>query len=44
MATDAIVGIQDMGAAGLTCSTRDGLKGGMGVELDLTRCPAASPA
>ena len=36
MATDAIVAIQDMGAAGLTCSSFEmASKGGVGVELDL---------
>ncbi len=40
MATDAIVGIQDMGAAGLTCSSFEmASKGGAGVELDLDRVP-----
>jgi phosphoribosylformylglycinamidine synthase len=40
MATDAIVAIQDMGAAGLTCSTFEmASKGGLGVELDLDRVP-----
>lgn len=40
MATDAIVAIQDMGAAGLTCSTFEmASKGGMGVELDLDLVP-----
>ena len=40
MATDAIVGIQDMGAAGLTsssCEMAD--KGGSGIELDLDKVP-----
>jgi phosphoribosylformylglycinamidine synthase len=40
MATDAIVGIQDMGAAGLTsssCEMAD--KGGSGIELNLDRVP-----
>jgi phosphoribosylformylglycinamidine synthase len=40
MATDAIVAIQDMGAAGLTsssCEMAD--KGGSGIELDLDRVP-----
>ncbi len=40
MATDAIIGIQDMGAAGLTsssCEMAD--KGGSGIELDLDRVP-----
>src|SRR3981081_4356128 len=36
MQTGAIVGIQDMGAAGLTCSTCEmGARGGTGVEIDL---------
>ncbi|MCH8155680.1 MAG: phosphoribosylformylglycinamidine synthase subunit PurL, partial [Proteobacteria bacterium] len=40
MATDAIVAIQDMGAAGLTCSSFEmASKGGIGVELDLDRVP-----
>ncbi len=40
MATDAIVGIQDMGAAGLTSSSFEmASKGGMGVELDLDLVP-----
>jgi phosphoribosylformylglycinamidine synthase len=40
MATDAIIGIQDMGAAGLTCSSFEmASKGGAGVELDLERVP-----
>ncbi|MEE8227567.1 MAG: phosphoribosylformylglycinamidine synthase subunit PurL [Kiloniellales bacterium] len=40
MATDAIVAIQDMGAAGLTCSTFEmASKGGLGVELELDRVP-----
>ncbi len=40
MATDAIVGIQDLGAAGLTCSSFEmASKGGAGVELDLERVP-----
>ena len=40
MATDAIVAIQDMGAAGLTCSTVEMAdKGGLGIELDLDRVP-----
>jgi len=41
MARDAIVGIQDMGAAGLTSSSFEmASKGGMGVELDLDKVPA----
>ncbi len=40
MATDAIVAIQDMGAAGLTCSTFEmASRGGTGVELDLNAVP-----
>ncbi len=40
MATDAIVAIQDMGAAGLTCSSVEMAdKGGLGIELDLDRVP-----
>src|ERR1700726_4239642 len=40
MKTGAIVGIQDMGAAGLTCSTCEmGSRAGTGVEIDLTLVP-----
>jgi phosphoribosylformylglycinamidine synthase len=40
MATDAIVAIQDMGAAGLTSSSVEMAgKGGMGIELELDRVP-----
>src|SRR5437773_4447443 len=40
MQTDALVGIQDMGAAGLTCSTTEmGSRGGAGVEIDVARVP-----
>jgi phosphoribosylformylglycinamidine synthase len=40
MATDAIVAIQDMGAAGLTSSSVEMAgKGGMGIELVLDRVP-----
>ncbi len=40
MATDAIVAIQDMGAAGLTSSSFEmASKGGVGVELDLDKVP-----
>ena len=40
MATDAIVAIQDMGAAGLTSSSVEmSSKGGVGIELDLDRVP-----
>ena len=42
MQTDALVGVQDMGAAGLTCSTCEmGARGGAGVEIDVDACPAA---
>ncbi len=38
--TDAVVGIQDMGAAGLTCSSFEmASRGGSGVELDLDKVP-----
>ena len=40
MSTDAIVGIQDMGAAGLTCSSFEmASRAGTGVEMDLDRVP-----
>jgi len=40
MATDACVGVQDMGAAGLTCSTCEtGSRGGVGVEIDVAAVP-----
>jgi len=40
MQTGAIVGIQDMGAAGLTCSTCEmGGRGGVGLEVELDRVP-----
>jgi phosphoribosylformylglycinamidine synthase len=40
MKTDALVGIQDMGAAGLTCSTCEmGARGGAGVEIDVALVP-----
>ena len=38
--TDALVGIQDMGAAGLTCSTCEmGARGHVGIEIDITKVP-----
>ena len=41
MATDAIVAIQDMGAAGLTSSSVEmAAKGGVGISLNLDMCPA----
>ncbi len=40
MASDAIIAIQDMGAAGLTSSTSEMAdKGGVGIELDLDKVP-----
>ncbi len=40
MKTGAIVGIQDMGAAGLTCSTCEmGGRGAVGIEIELDRVP-----
>ena len=45
MAEDAIIGIQDMGAAGLTSSSLEmASKGGVGVELDLDRVPVREEA
>ena len=39
--TGAVVAAQDMGAAGLTCSTSEMAdKGGVGIELDLDKIPA----
>jgi phosphoribosylformylglycinamidine synthase subunit PurL len=40
MKTDALIGVQDMGAAGLTCSTCEmGARGGSGIEIDLKDVP-----
>ncbi len=45
MQTGAIVGIQDMGAAGLTCSTCEmGARGGVGIEIELDRVPQRETA
>ena len=45
MATDAIVAIQDMGAAGLTSSSVEmASRGGLGVELDLDQVPRRESA
>jgi len=45
MAGDAIIGIQDMGAAGLTCSSVEMAdKGGVGIALDLDHVPAREEA
>ncbi len=44
LATDAVAGIQDMGAAGLTCSTCEtASRGGSGVEIDLNLVPQREP-
>jgi phosphoribosylformylglycinamidine synthase len=40
MKTDALVGVQDMGAAGLTCSTCEmGARGGAGIDIDVSLVP-----
>jgi phosphoribosylformylglycinamidine synthase II len=40
MQTDALIGVQDMGAAGLTCSTCEmGARGGAGIEIEIARVP-----
>jgi phosphoribosylformylglycinamidine synthase subunit PurL len=40
LTTDACVGMQDMGAAGLTCATSEtGSRGGVGVEIDVANVP-----
>ncbi len=45
MATGAVISIQDMGAAGLTCSAVEmGDKGGLGVRLDLEKVPVRETA
>jgi len=45
LATDAVAGIQDMGAAGLTCSTCEtASRGGTGVEIDLAKVPQRETA
>jgi phosphoribosylformylglycinamidine synthase len=44
LATDAVAGIQDMGAAGLTCSTCEtAARAGTGIEIDLARVPQRAP-
>jgi phosphoribosylformylglycinamidine synthase II len=41
---DAVAGIQDMGAAGLTCSTCEtASRGGSGIEIDLAKVPKREP-
>ncbi|MBL1209764.1 phosphoribosylformylglycinamidine synthase subunit PurL [Geminocystis sp. GBBB08] len=43
--TGAVVAAQDMGAAGITCSTSEmAAKGGVGIELDLDKIPAREKA
>ena len=45
MKTGAIVGIQDMGAAGLTCSTCEmGARGGVGLDVELDNVPQRETA
>ena len=45
MATGAVIAIQDMGAAGLTCSAVEmGAKGDLGIELDLDCVPVREEA
>jgi phosphoribosylformylglycinamidine synthase subunit PurL len=45
MQTGAVVAIQDMGAAGLTCSTTEmASRGGTGIEIDLARVPQRETA
>src|SRR3954451_10197869 len=40
METDALIGVQDMGAAGLTCSTSEmGSRGGVGIQIDVSLVP-----
>jgi phosphoribosylformylglycinamidine synthase subunit PurL len=40
MKSDALIGVQDMGAAGLTCSTCEmGSRGGSGIEIDVQHVP-----
>ncbi len=45
MGSGAVIAIQDMGAAGLTCSAVEmGAKGDLGIELDLDRVPVREAA
>ncbi|WP_127598693.1 phosphoribosylformylglycinamidine synthase subunit PurL [Nitratireductor alexandrii] len=45
MASGAVIAIQDMGAAGLTCSAVEmGAKGDLGIRLDLDRVPVREDA
>jgi phosphoribosylformylglycinamidine synthase subunit PurL len=44
LATDAVAGIQDMGAAGLTCSTCEtAARAGTGIEIELDKVPQRAP-
>jgi phosphoribosylformylglycinamidine synthase II len=44
LATDAVAGIQDMGAAGLTCSSCEtASRGGSGIEINLAKVPKREP-
>jgi phosphoribosylformylglycinamidine synthase len=44
LATDAVAGIQDMGAAGLTCSTCEtAARAGTGIEIELNQVPQRAP-
>ena len=44
LATGAVAGIQDMGAAGLTCSTCEtAARAGTGIEIELSRVPQRAP-
>ncbi|HOX03536.1 MAG TPA: phosphoribosylformylglycinamidine synthase subunit PurL [Candidatus Paceibacterota bacterium] len=44
LATGAVAGIQDMGAAGLTCSTCEtAARAGTGIEIELDRVPQRAP-
>src|SRR5438045_5950122 len=44
IARDAVAGIQDMGAAGLTCSICEtASRGGSGIEIDLAKVPRREP-
>src|SRR5271170_1894968 len=44
LATDAVAGIQDMGAAGLTCSTCEtASRAGTGIEIELNKVPQRAP-
>jgi len=44
MRGEAVVGVQDMGAAGLTCATSEtGSRGSVGVQIDVARVPQREP-